>query len=153
MIFYSVCRPQLYVDFNEEPITDVAGTNIYIGNSDVTVEKTSQAGRFNRRARLNIPMYANAELGDLLTVTFRFYDYQGGDDEQVLVSNCLYSQPGSMEIVMSPKNKEIIFRVDTIQSPPRELRIPYEVSAQTFAVNELQFRKLNRESTSGFSRC
>ena len=126
-ISFSVCRPQLYIDFNEEPIKDVAGTNIYIENKDVTVEKTSTAGLFNRKASLDIPRYANVGFGDLLTITFRLYDYPGGDEEQVLVSNCFNSQSGSVEIVLSPKDKEIIFRVDTIYSPPRELRIPYMV--------------------------
>ena len=133
-ISFTVCRPQLYIDFNAEPIKDVAGTNIYIENSDVTVEKTSKAGLFDQKASLNIPRYANVGLGDLFTITFRFYDYPGRDKEQVLVSNCLGSQNGSVEIVLSPEDKEIIFRVDTIYSPLRELRIPYSVRKCCFCV-------------------
>lgn len=75
-------------------------------------------------------MYSNIDFGQKLTISLRFYDFPGGPDEQVLVSNCMDNELGAVEIALAPRNKEVIFRADTVSSGPAEIRLPYKVSMQ-----------------------
>ena len=127
-----VCPPQLYIDFKKSKtptygndVRDVV-QNLYITSHDVTLEEKTNSGQFPIDGWAYINFYEGRWLGDKLTVSFRFYEYPGGDDEQVLISNCEPMKRGSVEIVMVPNNKEIIFRLDT-KGIDGEVRVPYEV--------------------------
>ncbi|CAG2185680.1 unnamed protein product [Mytilus edulis] len=122
------CRPEIYLDFDSKPIIDNGGTNIPIGNNG-HVDSVANAGRFNGIGQLTIWMYSNIDFGQKLTISLRFYDFPGGPDEQVLVSNCMDNELGAVEIALAPRNKEVIFRADTVASGPAEIRLPYKDKA------------------------
>lgn len=94
------------------------------------MDSVANAGRFNGIGQLTIWMYKNIDFGQKLTISLRFYDFPGGPDEQVLVSNCADNELGAVEIALAPRNKEVIFRADTVASGPAEIRLPYKVSKQ-----------------------
>lgn len=74
-------------------------------------------------------MYSNIDFGQKLTISLRFYDFPGGSEEQVLISNCIDNELGAVEIALAPRNKEVIFRADTLESGPAEIRLPYKDQA------------------------
>ncbi|XP_033747646.1 shell matrix protein-like [Pecten maximus] len=119
------CRAELYVPFDVMPIADGAGTSIPIGNNG-NVDSVANAGRFDGSGRLTIWMYSNMDFGELLTINLRFYDFPGGQEEQVLVSNCFDKELGSIEIATRPRKKEVVFRGNTAQSGPVEIALPYQ---------------------------
>lgn len=126
---FSDCKPEIFLDFDSKPINDNGGTHIPIGNNG-HVDSVAKAGRFNGIGRLTIWMYSNIDFGEKLTISFRFYDFPGGPEEQVLVSNCMDNELGAVEIALAPRNKEVVFRADTLSNGPAELRLPYKVISQ-----------------------
>ncbi|VDI00746.1 Hypothetical predicted protein [Mytilus galloprovincialis] len=120
------CRPEIYLDYDSKPLIDNGGTHIAIGNNG-HVDSVANAGRFNGIGQLTIWMYKNIDFGQKLTISLRFYDFPGGPDEQVLVSNCADNELGAVEIALAPRNKEVIFRADTVASGPAEIRLPYKL--------------------------
>ena len=123
----SDCRPEIYLDFDSKPILDLGGTHIPIGNNG-RVDSVANAGRFDGTGQLTVWLYSNIDIGHKLTISLRFYDFPGGSDEQVLVSNCMDSEFGAVEIALAPRNKEVIFRADTLASGQAEIRLPYKVT-------------------------
>lgn len=119
------CRPEVFLDFDRKPILDQGGTRIPIGNNG-RVDSVANAGRFDGTGQLTVWMYSNIDFGQKLKISLRFYDFPGGSDEQVLVSNCMDSEFGAVEIALAPRNKEVIFRADTVASGPAEIRLPYK---------------------------
>lgn len=119
----------MYVPFDLMPIEDMAGTNIPIGNNG-NVDSVANAGRFDGSGRLTIWMYSNMDFGDKLTINLRFYDFPGGAEEQVLVSNCFDKELGSIEIATHPRNKEVIFRGNANLTPGIQFALPYQVIHQ-----------------------
>ncbi|CAC5419280.1 unnamed protein product [Mytilus coruscus] len=122
------CRPEINLEYDSKPIKDNGGTHIPIGNNG-HVDSVAKAGRFNGIGQLTVWMYSNIDFGQKLTISLRFYDFPGGPDEQVLVSNCMDSKLGAVEIALAPRNKEVIFRADTVASGPAEIRLPYKDKA------------------------
>jgi hypothetical protein len=76
-----------------------------------------------------------------------FYDFPGGSDEQVLVSNCMDSEFGAVEIALAPRNKEVIFRADTLASGPAEIRLPYKVTIIETQIEHTRLSFLDRQSS------
>ncbi|KAL3856171.1 hypothetical protein ACJMK2_010954 [Sinanodonta woodiana] len=125
-VLEAMCRPELWLNFDEKIIKDEAGSSIPIGNNG-NVISASNAGRFDGTGTLTIWRYANVDMGTTLSINLRFYDFPGGvSDEQVLVSNCYGRRLGSVEIAINTFDKEVIFRADTSMSGPQEIRIPYQ---------------------------
>ncbi|KAK3085042.1 hypothetical protein FSP39_023372 [Pinctada imbricata] len=109
-------------------IYDSSGQGLHIDNNRVNIVEDS--AQFDRRGRLDIPYYANNHFGDKITVTFRFFDFPGGDTEQVLMSNCHASgKYGSIEIALRPSTDEVLFRIDTMISGMNEIAVPYQKKA------------------------
>ncbi|KAL5016075.1 hypothetical protein ScPMuIL_005664 [Solemya velum] len=124
------CRPEFYLDFDSNDIRDRAGSNIPIGNNgDKKITSVSRAGRFDGSGILTVWRYSNTDFGRELTINFRFYDFPGGDEEQVLISNCYNQQPGSVEVAIDRRTKHVIFRGDSVSSTPQEIRIPFRDQA------------------------
>lgn len=132
----SDCRPEVFLDFDRKPILDQGGTRIPIGNNG-RVDSVANAGRFDGTGQLTVWMYSNIDFGQKLKISLRFYDFPGGSDEQVLVSNCMDSEFGAVEIALAPRNKEVIFRADTVASGQAEIRLPYKVNLKYIVMVKL----------------
>ena len=101
---------------------------VYVRNDGV--ESVVEAGQFNKQAQLNIPMFS--WIGHKMTVSFRFFEWDGGDREQTLFANCQHSitgdkAMGSIEVMLRSASKEVVFRIKTKGSQTREITVPYPV--------------------------
>ncbi|XP_069134447.1 shell matrix protein-like [Argopecten irradians] len=124
------CRAPLYIPFHSEPINDHGGTSISLGNNG-RVRVHQSVGEFDGSAALTIWMYADIDFGEYLGITLSFQHTGGAaNSEQVLVSNCFYNGRGSIEIVIQPLRKQVIFRGTTSQDNSQlttaEVEIPYK---------------------------
>jgi hypothetical protein len=138
---FSVCRPSLVLNFNSTPIRDISNMEVYVSNEGV--DSVVSAGQFNKQGRIHIPMFS--WIGHRMTITLRFFEWDGGDTEQTLMANCYHpiagsNGRGSIEIMLRSETKEAIFRIKTTQSVLREIVIPYLVSL-AYDVQILMFHK------------
>lgn len=129
MYLFSVCRPRLVLNFNSTPIRDFSNNGVYVSNEGVG--SVVSAGQFNKQGRIHIPMFS--WIGHRMTITLRFFEWDGGDPEQTLIANCYHpvagsNGRGSFELMLRTEAKEVVFRVNTTQSVMREIVIPYLVS-------------------------
>lgn len=137
MYLFSVCRPRLVLNFNSTPIRDFSNNGVYVSNEGVG--SVVSAGQFNKQGRIHIPMFS--WIGHRMTITLRFFEWDGGDPEQTLIANCYHpvagsNGRGSFELMLRTEAKEVVFRVNTTQSVMREIVIPYLVS-QTITSSHL----------------
>lgn len=124
----AVCRPSFALDFNSKPIVDSSNMQVYVRNDGV--DSVVEAGQFNKQAQLNIPMFS--WIGHKMTVSFRFFEWDGGDREQTLFANCHHSITGdkgmgSIEVMLRSASKDVVFRIKTKGSQTREITVPYPV--------------------------
>ncbi|XP_078337259.1 asparagine-rich protein-like isoform X1 [Crassostrea virginica] len=122
----SICRPSFALDFNSKPIVDSSNMQVYVRNDGV--DSVVEAGQFNKQAQLNIPMFS--WIGHKMTVSFRFFEWDGGDREQTLFANCHHSITGdkgmgSIEVMLRSASKDVVFRIKTKGSQTREITVPY----------------------------
>ncbi|XP_048769830.1 asparagine-rich protein-like isoform X2 [Ostrea edulis] len=148
-----LCRPRLVLNFNSTPIRDFSNNGVYVSNEGVG--SVVSAGQFNKQGRIHIPMFS--WIGHRMTITLRFFEWDGGDPEQTLIANCYHpvagsNGRGSFELMLRTEAKEVVFRVNTTQSVMREIVIPYlakrwnNVTA-TYNGRYFKARVNNREGT------
>ncbi|XP_060566202.1 uncharacterized protein LOC132725136 [Ruditapes philippinarum] len=119
------CKPELWINFDGQGIRDSSGNNITIDK----IGELLNLGYFDGNKTLNVSYYATQDFGQKSTVRVQFYSTGNTSGEQVLISNCIEGQAGSVEIALDKQSKEIIFKIEAKTDNVSnfvEIRQPYK---------------------------
>ncbi|XP_052065764.1 protein PIF-like [Mytilus californianus] len=139
---YSACKSLMFLEFTKH-ISDSSGNDVFVKNENVKV--TDGVAYFNGSARLVIPQFTNAELGNNFGFRIRFKEtkiYPGHGLRQSIINNGDCGDLGSVRLTINDNNVEFGLKTDG-EEGPKELRIKKPSVEWTEVVYYVTDNKLN----------